>query len=420
MAEIMRVVHVNTILNGGAARAALGLHEGLSREGIDSHLITRSIAVKKDANIHTIKPNSRFVDRVKRRLREAWIKHQFSAYDDSKAADLEIFSDDRSEYGDEIVQQLPSCDIINLHWVPKLIDYSSFFKSVDTPIVWTLHDMNAFTGGCHYTDGCRHFYDSCGACPQLGSTQERDLSRAIWHRKYDALSKMADGRLHIVTASKWLKKEVCASSLLKNRPVTVIPYGIDTATYSPCDSGEFRSALNIPDGAKVVLFVADFYNRRKGVVPFLEALQSFSLPEEMFFISVGSGYSGRPLANHIHLGRIDSDVLMSVVYSISDILVTPTLEDNLPLTVLESMACGTPVVGFNLGGLPDMVRSGQTGQLVETANMKQLCEAMIALAKDSKAIKHMSLQCREVAVSEYDMGLQANRYASLYQSMTQK
>lgn len=153
------------------------------------------------------------------------------------------------------------------------LDYASFFKGIPPiPIVWTLHDMNQFTGGCHYTSGCTHFRDRCGRCPQLGSNSPNDSART-WKRKRQIFNNLDPRRIQIVTPSAWLAKEVQSSSLLGQFPVSVIPNGLDTDTFSPLDKNLARSAFGLPVDSKVVLFASESTsNQRKGFKFLAEAI----------------------------------------------------------------------------------------------------------------------------------------------------
>jgi len=411
----LKITHVNTHMSGGAARAAQRLHDGLCRLGCDSRLFTKFGNVPAQVRASRFRTRQDLMIRVISRLRRDRINRSFAAYASTRPPGLELFSDDRSECGRDVVRQLPDCDLVNLHWVAGFVDYAALFASISKPIVWTLHDMNPFTGGCHYNGGCKRFHDRCGECPQLGSENRNDLSHAILQRKARAYAGLKSGQMHIVTPSRWLKKEAQASSLFAALPVSVIPNGLDTSIFLPRDAAGMKSALGIPEHASLVLFAADSIgNARKGFSLLMNAVSGMPSSQRVFFLSVGGGEVSCLGEDHIHLGSIDNDILMSAIYSLADLFVIPSLEDNLPNTVLESMACGTPVVGFDLGGIPDMIRPGQTGQLVKAKDVSGLREAIMSLLHDRAALERMGTQCRTVAVAEYDLGVQAKRYMELY------
>jgi len=208
-------------------------------------------------------------------VRRKRIEGDFAPYRNSRSEGQELFSDDRSVLCSDLRLQLPPSDVINLHWVAGFIDYSDFLSNVpqQTPIVWTLHDMNPFTGGCHYDEDCGRFVSACGACPQLRSGDETDLSRQIWLRKRKAFASIPPGRMHFVGDSRWLAAEAARSSLLGKFPMSSIHYGLDVETFAPRNKLDARSVLGIPAEASVVMFAADSTTiRRKGLGTLADAL----------------------------------------------------------------------------------------------------------------------------------------------------
>jgi len=318
-----------------------------------------------------------------------------------------------------VVDSIPDADVYNLHWINGFIDPLPFFRDTDQPIVWTLHDMNPFTGGCHYNVGCRRFEDRCGRCPQLGSNRESDLSRTVWMRKREAYRDALDtGRVHIVALCEWMVEEVKSSALLGNAPVYIIPNGLDHRTFRPRETQGIRSALQIPSGHRIILFVAQSArNHRKGFDLLAEALGALE-EDDVTLVSIGGREPDlETTLPHLHLGSIESDVLLSVFYSFADLFVIPSRQDNLPNTVLESMACGTPVVGFDTGGIPDMVRPGETGWLAEVGNVRALREAIEQALADDAAREQRGQRCRAVVEDEYTLKHQACQYIRLYESL---
>lgn len=360
--------------------------------------------------------------RILRRLKKEMISRHFSLYKASRAVGLELFSDDRSEFAFDMEAHLPSADVINLHWVAGFLNYQSFFSWLPQhiPVVWTLHDMNPFTGGCHYDNGCGKFRTHCGACPQLGSTLTRDLAYRIWLRKRKVYDSISPDRLHFVTPSQWLAQAAKSSSLLKKFHVSIIPNGIETEVFCPEDRSAGRKAINLPQHACVLLFSSDsMENLRKGFHLLAKALEGLQGNSNLYLLSLGAGNLrlNGPIP-HLHLGHIESDRLLSLIYSIADIFVIPSLQDNLPNTVLESLACGTPVVGFKVGGIPDMVRPGLTGLLAPAGDSIALRNAILELTRKPDVLKEMSLNCRRIAKSEYSMEIQAKRYVRLYEMLS--
>jgi glycosyltransferase involved in cell wall biosynthesis len=415
----MSVLHLNTNdINGGAARAAYRLHQGLRRIGEESWMhVHRKTSQDDTVEAHDAAPS--LLQRIRDRVVRRWLTSRFSTYADTRPEGLELFSQARTVDGTRVVQQVPEADVYNLHWINGFIDPLPFFQYTQQPIVWTLHDMNPFTGGCHYNVGCRKFEDQCGTCPQLGSDDDTDLSRTVWTRKRRAYQNaIQNDRLHIVAPSAWLADEAQRSSLVHDAPVRVIPNGLDTSTFRPRDTQGLRSALEIPKAHRIVLFVAQSAdNHRKGFDLLNNALSTFD-GENITLLSIGGTTPDLEVSlPHQHLGTIESNLLLSVFYSLADLFVIPSRQDNLPNTVLESMACGTPVVGFEVGGIPDMVRPGKTGWLAEPESVRSLRGRIEQALSSDEARRRCGDRCREIVEEEYTFEVQARAYKELYEQV---
>jgi glycosyltransferase involved in cell wall biosynthesis len=417
----MRIVHISTFdALGGAARAAYRLHTGLRRLGHQSSMVV-SRKITDDSDVVRFMPRRDLLSRMRHRQRRRRMKRDFAPYLSTRPPGYELFSDDRTEFGGELVDLIGPCDVINLHWTAGLLDYEGFFSRLPRgiPIVWRLADMGALTGGCHYDDGCGKFAAQCGACPQLGSRDPNDLSHQGWARRDASVRLVPPGDLHLVATSRWIAGQARRSSLLGERPITIIPNGLDVASFSPRDQGFAREALGIAPDARVVMFVADSVeNRRKGFAYLAEALAGIAEAQKILLLSIGGGKpqldSRVPL---LHLGRVDNERLLSIAYSAADVFVIPSLQESFGQTVIESLACGTPVVGFDAGGIPDMVRPGLTGYLAPVADAAGLRDAILKVIGDPDARRRMGEQCRQVAVQEYSFDVQAAAYVRLYQSL---
>ena len=417
----MRIVHIDTFESrGGAARAANRLHWGLRAQGQDSSMF---VAQRDTADQKVVKfqPPNNLAGRLHRLARRRHMQKDLARIAAAQHLGAEIFTDDRTQHGAEPLRQLPEGDIFHLHWVAGLVDYKMFLPGAarHAPLVWTLHDMNPFTGGCHYDESCGRYSLRCGRCPQLGSQEESDLSNQIWTRKRDAYLTISPGRLHVITPSRWLASEAKRSALFSGIPISVIPNGLDVVTFSPRDKNFARELFGIPKDKRVILCVADWLdNRRKGLGLLWEALAGLKDHTDFLVAILGQGVALQDLGMpHVSLGLVSDERLVSLAYSTADVFVCPSLQDNLPNTVLESMACGVPVVSFNVGGLPDMVREGITGNLVPAGNISGLREAIVGILRDPARRSAMAANCRQVAVGEYSLEIQARRYISLYETI---
>jgi len=413
------VTHISTSgAGGGAPRATLRLHHGLQSIGIKSSVVARRNAGSED--IIRFRASSGLSRRLHRFAREMVIRASHLPYFFSLSNSKDLFTDDRSRFDQDFPQNVDEPDIFNLHWVANFVDVRSFFLHTTSPIVWTMHDMNPFTGGCHYSFYCSKYTEMCGRCPQLGSTDDQDLSRSVWERKQDAFeTAIREDRLYVVSPSRWLAREAERSALLRDVPTHVIPNSVDHSVFRPREDAEIRNLLNITGKHKIVLFVAQSpSNYRKGFDLLIEALNDLDDLKSVTLVSIGKGEPDiSTAANHVHAGFIEQDDMLSHLYSLADLFVIPSRQDNLPNTVLEAMACGTPVIGFDMGGIPDMVRPNETGWLAETGDVRSLREAIEqALAHDDQR-RRMSTKCREVVEEEYTLEKQANQYLSLYRSI---
>jgi glycosyltransferase involved in cell wall biosynthesis len=418
----LNVVHISASdLGGGAARAAYRLHVGLRRAGCESTML---VVDKRSDDFHVARYQFQLslAERLKRRVRNRVLKWNWQTYEAKRPKGLEPFSSDQSQVGGDVSLALPLSGIINLHWVAGFIDYNQFFSRVPnrTPVVWTLHDMNPFTGGCHYALGCSAYISGCGSCPQLGSTTQRDLAFTIFHRKRRAVLNVANNRLHIVSPSHWLARQAGESAVFRNLEISVIPNGLDVDSFQPRNKQVAREALGIDQKAKVVLFIAESISvHRKGLDLLLDALDALSDVQGLCLLTAGSGnFMVQHKVAHCHMNHVNSDRILSVIYSAADVLVAPSRQENLAQTAIEAMACGTPVVAFQVGGFLDIVRPGLTGLLAKAADVRELRDCIARLLSDSALRAEMAANCRQVVLKEYSLELQAKRYLCLYESLS--
>ncbi len=419
--EPVSILHVAYNLGGGGAGvAAFRLHKGLRRSGIASKMYVATGKTGED-DVYKFQASGGAGQWVRRYAYNKARRFMMRWYGFSPESTQKPFNDDGSIFGTGPVRNMPGADVINLHWVSKFIDLQFFFGEVrgDKPVIWTLHDMNPFTGGCHYAEDCDRFTEHCGECPRLASTSKRDYSTKIWQRKKRAFSKLSNEDLHIVAPSTWMGKQVRKSSLLGNFPVTVIPYGLDTDVFAPRDSKVAKRALDVPIEAKVILFVAhQKESERKGFRLLKYALKELSEVPNLWVLSVGKGgIEAGTVGRHRDLGYVENRTFLSLIYNAADVFVIPSLQDNLPNTVLESLACGTPVIGFDVGGIPDMVRDGQTGFLVKSNDIQGLANCCRRVLEDKQLQLELSSRCREVVEKEYTLDFQAQCYTEIYENM---
>jgi glycosyltransferase involved in cell wall biosynthesis len=374
-----------------------------------------------DPNVIAFQASRDLPSRIRRRLRSLYLERSWKQTA-TRPEGATFFSDDRSPFGAEMIEQMPPCDVLQLHWISTWVDYGKFFRRVprELPMVWTLHDMYPFTGGCHYSGECGKFRARCGACPELLSTFQKDFSWESWGRKQQALSRRERHVIQIVTPSRWLAEQARSSALFDKMQIEVIPNGVDTEIFQPRDRKAARETFGIDPAAKVALFVAEWATeKRKGLDLFVEAVRKMRKGPEFCLVAIGRGLP-RELdgVRSVSIDYVRDEETMSMVYSLADVFVIPSLQDNLPNTSLEALACGVPTVAFSVAGLVDVVRPGKTGALVTPGDVDGLGEAIAGLLNDDEERKKMAAACRRVALEEYALEVQARRYVALYEAMT--
>jgi glycosyltransferase involved in cell wall biosynthesis len=305
-----------------------------------------------------------------------------------------------------MLKKLPVPDVWNLHWVSWFLDWESMlpWMAERAPIVWTLHDLNPLRGIWHYEP----------LPPERTAERLRYEACAI-ELKRRALSHIPKDRLTFVGPSRWMVDECRKSPITEGFPVEHTPYGLDTEVFTPQDPSLLRAMFGIPKEALVIGFIADNINDpRKGLKPLLNAIQRLnSEATGIHLVTVGNGEIHCEGVAHTPLGPIFSDRLISFFYSACDLFVCPSLQDNLPNTVLESLSCGTPVVAYNLGGLPDMIGT-RSGILADPSGGSSSLRQSLFDCINNSNLSRSSI--RHDAESRYSLRNQAMKYLSLYKS----
>ncbi len=417
----MRVALVNTVdIKGGAARAAHRLHKGLCDIGVQSTYYVRD-QHRPDPTVQRFVPDPRPDALAYRARRKSERDAAYAQYAATRSPDIELFSQERVDEDENFFIQMPRADLVNLHWIAGFVDYPMFFSHrIKKPVVWTLHDMFPFTGGCHYDQGCGKYVNTCGACPLLGSNDETDLSRTIFQGKERALAHWPQDMLRVVAPSRWLAEEARKSALFGRFRADVIPYGLETDIFKPVEKEKARAALKLPRDARIVLFVSNHIRlARKGFRELIHALSLVPDADSLLLLGVGDSHilSVEAPFRIMQAEHVYDDNAMAMLYAAADITAIPSRQDNLPNTILESFCCGTPVAGFAAGGIPDAVREGETGFLARSGNTADLALAFMNALADRDRLRRMGERAREVAVSEYALTIQARAYEKLYAEM---
>lgn len=411
----MKVLIVNTSdIEGGAARAAYRLHRSLLDAGIESKMLVQSKASddftvigpvsKFEKGLGRIRPTldaipvKRYKDRTKTLFSPAWLPF--------------------SNIVDRINEIDP--DVVHLHWIAGGLLAIEDLAKIKAPIVWSLHDNWAFTGGCHIMWECERYQESCGACPRLTSNKVNDLSRKIWLRKEKTFLKLP--KMKVIGLSEWLANCAKQSSLFKNNEVVCLPNPINTETYSPFDKTQARELLNLPQDKKLIAFgaMSATSDINKGFNELAQALDH--LPAEYELVVFGS--SEPPISQGFkqkahYLGHLHDDVSLRVLYSAADVMVVPSLQEAFGQTASESMACGTPVVAFGATGLLDIVDHQQTGYLAQPFDTQDLANGINWVLQHQSPDK-LASNARQKVLENFESSLVASKYIDLYREVLSK
>jgi glycosyltransferase involved in cell wall biosynthesis len=422
----MEIAHLSTYFNGGAAIAARRLHSTLFKLHINSkfYYSQASPAFTQETNppnltYSRLYKNTSNLAKIYRAIRRRIYPFRAIRALNAQRPGYERF---RSPiiYNKSDVSMLKSMpDILQLHWIYEFLDHPSFFSSVtdSLPIVWTLHDMTPFTAGCNYNWDCQHFKTACHDCPQLNNSSY-DFARECFKIKFNAIR---NKNIHVVANSKWIENEARQSPIFSNvRSLQTIHYGLDTHKFQPEEKTAARKKLSVETNKTIISFGAlSLSIKRKGFEDLIRSIQELKNKEDVLLLSFGDGKIKQkiPGVEIIHVGYKSSPEELSTIYSASNIFVIPSLQEAFGQTSLEAMACGTPVVGFDTGGIPDMITPGKTGLLAKTGSSENLTKSIQWLVEHPVERAAMGKNARELVEKEFTLEKQAKSYISLYESI---
>ena len=414
----MRPLLVNTYdRGGGAAIAALRLHRGLRGIGVESRLLVQSRRGNEPGVIGARGPLARAMAWVRPRLDSLPARANVRRRGD-------LFSP--AWVPDHLARDVNALapDLVHLHWIAHgfaRIESLAGLAGPGRPLVWTLHDSWAFTGGCHLPFDCTRYHEACGTCPALGSRDEHDLSRRVWERKHAAWQGLG---VTVVTPSRWLARCVRTSALLGAARCEVIPNGLDLDRFRPGDRAAARARFGLAPQRLVLLCGGAGIggDPNKGLPLLATALRGLpaerraSLELLVFGTEPGEALpdTGVPLRV---LGFIRDEATLAALYAAADVFVAPSLHENLPNTVMEAMACGTPCVAFDLGGLPDLIEHQRNGWLARPAQADDLARGITWVLEDEERRRALGTSSRRRTEAEFAIGHVARRYAELYREV---
>ena len=415
----MRVLIVNTAeRTGGAAIAANRLLQALNRNGVEARMLVRDR--KTDAADVSAIPQSWL-------LKAKFLWERGTIWLANGLSKQGIFQVDIANTGTDItaIDEFKQADVIHLHWVNQgylsLHDLERIFAS-GKPVVVTMHDQWYFTGICHYSSNCDKFHTQCEKCPMLkGGGIGTDLARRVFYRK----RKMYEGaNLTFVGCSRWMADLARQSALTQGHTVTNIPNAIDTTVFTPMDKSASRRKYNLPQDKRLLLFGAQrITDKRKGFRFLAEACEHISmhhptLPGNLGVVVLGgdaeSVKEALPLPVYT-VNYLSDEHEIAELYNAVDIFVTPSLQDNLPNTIVEAMSCGVPCVGFNVGGIPEMISHKQDGYVADYCDSLDFAQGIV-WALDQTRHNALREQARKKAVATYSESTVAQRYLDVYRT----
>jgi len=406
----MKVVIVSASKNGGAGKAAFRLHSNLLKSGLaDSTFLVPTTDKSAGKNIVTLDSafSKDLLNKFLKKIRYQKKKYNLKYYLKSLKVNYEMATLPFSNFRIEKEKVIKEADIINIHWVADFLNYKSFFKNTKKPIVWTLHDMNAFQGLFHYEA------DMMSNELIVGGYDNDLINKKI---RYVHQHK----NIHVVCLSKWLMEKSQQSAVLGRYPHYLIPNGLDFKNYEAnFDEKEYKLETGINLYNKTLLFVSDnIHNHRKGFDILYDALHKI---QNIAFniITVGGDKIELPKNyNHIHFKWISNDNEINKLYTISDLFILPSREDNLPNVMLESFANGTPVLSFNTGGMKDYIIQGKNGILIDNFDSTDLSNQILNFHNNKYNFD--SNYIRDFAKKNFDSEIQAQGYVQLFETILKK
>lgn len=410
---MVNVLHISTTINGGLS-VLVNLHQNLMERGVNSKILYLYPTEKECKNLFSFPINNRtIIQRIANKLgfpirRDDRNKKKLHGKNES----ISIFTLPQTDYDISSHYLIKEADIIHLHWVSNFLDYN-FFSKINKPILWTFHDMNPFTGGCHYTGGCMKFTNDCEDCPQLsGCISSSYANESLLYKK----SNLKKSNIGIIVLNNYMKRCSESSYLFHGHNHFLIPNSVDLKLFYEEDKAKSRKIFNLPLNKIVFGFSAFYRAKSKGADLLREAFDTVkkSYPD-VILCNIGGEYEELKNAGVSYIGRIEDKNLLRSFYSSLDAFILPSRDDNLPSVMLESLACGRPIIGFDIGGLTDHIVDGSTGLLAKQITANALADKMIEFIK--KPTHYSSQNIRQYAKEKFDSVNQVNAYINLYNNI---
>ena len=410
----MRVLIVNTSeRTGGAAVAAHRLMDALNNNGVKAKMLVRD----KETDHLT-------VSALPQSWRQQWnfLWERFVVWTRLHFKREHLFEIDIANCGTDITKlpEFQEADIIHLHWINKgMLSLKNIRKILESgkAVVWTMHDIWPATAICHYCRGCEQYQAECVKCPLLPGGS---MAKRVWNQKVQMLQGQ---RITFVCCSEWLAGEARKSALLTGQRIVSIPNAIDSRVFCPQNKQQARQTLGLPVDRRIILFVSQrVTDPRKGMNYFVEAIQRLvqQHPEmrENTGVAILGGHA-EEVASQLALpsyplGYVSDPQRIVNVYNATDVFVLPSLEDNLPNTLMEAMACGVPCVSFRVGGIPEMIDHQSNGYVAHPCDADDLAQGIHYVLAEAD-YEGLSRECVKKVARCYSQQSVANRYIEEYQ-----
>lgn len=399
------MMHRDDGLSGGAQIQMNRLRGALRARGVDARLLCREGSSGETVRMPYRRFPERWIGAITKRMGFNEL-HLVSSHDVRK------------------LPEVMGADVLDLHCLHSgTFSYAALpALTAGIPTVFTFHDMWPLTGHCHASLECDRWKSGCGKCPHLGvePAVRRDATALEWRMKRDAFRR---SRFTIVTPSRWLADRV-GESVLADFPILQIPHGVDVGVFKPLDRRQCREILGLSMEQIVLLCAIDNMDRPlKGAELLERALSGIpeSLRSKCVLLLIGRSspsFAERIPMRVLDLGYLNEDRLKIVAYAAADLTVNPTRAESFGLVCLESLACGTPVAAFQVGGVPELVQQGVTGGLAKPGSPASLADVVVELLSDRTRLAEMGLHARNFVIKEHAIDLQAKRYIELYQRLS--
>ncbi|MDD2327753.1 MAG: glycosyltransferase family 4 protein [bacterium] len=409
----MRILLISTSdIRGGAAIAAYRLMNSLNANGMKSSMMVRE---KLSDNDNVIQVGGNMTNRWN------FVAERARIYAHNRFSRKNLFDISIADRGLSVTDHplFAEADVIHLHWINQgMLSLHEIDRILATrkKVVWTMHDMWPFTGICHHAAGCNRYESGCGNCPYLIAPTQQDLSRRRFLVKHNTYAR---GSITFVACSSWLRKLAEKSPLTRGHRLLSIPNPIDTTCYKPTNKKEARDRLGVPQGKKLLLFAAaKASDPRKGTGYLVEASHFLAAQYEDIHILI-AGSRGEEMQQHLGLpstcmGHLKPDD-MPTLYNAADLYVIPSLQENLPNTIMEAMACGTPCVGFDTGGIPEMIDHRENGYVARHKDAEDLASG-IRWALQDVLHENLSANARAKVEEHYAQERVTTEYMKIYAS----